>query len=120
MTDVVKDYQAAMSEFLAAEKAATDRMKLISSVSSVLHSDLPSFMGWQYSEGPRHPHGRTQHDPKAKFEMSSWPTAEDLKSLLLSWHRAHVKLTQAWEAVKAAGATAALVEPPASMNRRGS
>lgn len=119
MTDSVSAYQAAMSEFLAAEKAATERMKLISRVGSALHSDLPSFMGWQYAEGPRPNHGKQQYDREMKFDMTVWPNADELKDLLLTWHRSHQKLLQAWEAVKEAGATSALVVPPTRMDRRG-
>jgi len=119
MSDAVAAFQEAMSEFLAAEKSSNDRMKLISDVSSKLYSDLNSFMGLQYKEGPGVPNGRQSYDQRAKFDMSGWPTADDLKSLLLTWYRTHEKLLQAWRVAEQAGNTAGLMPPPKTMNRRG-
>jgi len=110
MADAISDYQAAVREYEKARKSAAAKIKMIQDVGRALRDQFPSFMGWQYGVDML-PRGK-QYDEKARFEMRDWPDAEALKSVLLEWHNAFVKLHSAWNAI---GDRAGLVPPPDRM-----
>ncbi len=100
MADPRDNYQAALVEFTNADAAAKQTIALIGAVSSALHSDLASFMGWHcgvtlHKQMPQS--GR--FNSKAKVDMTQWPDATALKAVLVEWARSRDQLEAAWKAM---------------------
>lgn len=79
-------YREAMKELNRARAAVSEIRKVISSVSNGLGHHPAAFMAvnFQLTSGRLNPHEMRD----AAVNMTQWPDAEKMKTLLTEWHRA--------------------------------
>jgi hypothetical protein len=101
MSDPIRTYLDASNSCDIARTNAKNMIELIAAVSSALNYKLPDFLALKYGLSVSMP-GRDRFrldNSSSLIAMETWPSADQIRTVLAEWHTAFLALHEAWRNV---------------------
>jgi hypothetical protein len=115
MSDPIRDYLNAGREFQERKTAAATMTKLLYDAVSLIRSNPGQFIAMHYELSL--PSGQQFMRNIPRVDMGSWPDAAQVRSMLAEFHKAYLRMHQAWETIPSADRSGpGLTAPPRSLS----